>query len=48
MVYREHVLGNRHRLWVLNATFNNTGGSRGHDRMVVEITTTCAISAHHH
>jgi hypothetical protein len=35
MVYREHVLGNRHRLWVLNATFNNTGGSRGNDRINV-------------
>jgi hypothetical protein len=24
------------------------GGHRGHDRMVVGITTTCAISAYHH
>jgi hypothetical protein len=26
----------------------STGGRRGRDRMVVGITTTCAISAYHH
>jgi hypothetical protein len=25
-----------------------SGGRRGHDRMIVEFTTTCAISAYHH
>jgi hypothetical protein len=27
---------------------HKSGGSRGHDRMVVGFTTTCAICAYHH
>jgi bacterioferritin-associated ferredoxin len=30
------------------STHCNIGGCRGHDRMVVGFTTTCAISVYHH
>jgi hypothetical protein len=34
--------------YIISCVTLSVGGRRDHDRMVVEFTTTCAISAYHH